>query len=329
MKTEGALSTVKSDADTNSGGMRSLRDLLAWLGRWDFLWLVLPALALYGLFVLYPSGLAARLSLFDWSGIGRNMNFIGLANYSRMLASPDFWHALGHTVVFFLSIAFLQSTVGLGLAMLLAAQPRFHQGYRIILFLPVTLSLVNTGFIWQLMLSAQFGLVNPMLKAIGLGFLARPWLADLQTALPAVIMVQAWQWMGLPIVVFLAGLQNVRQDLVESAQLEGAGRWATFKDVTFPQLAPAFTAITMLSFIRMFKVFDVVYVLEGITGSPAGRTSTLATVIYSAAFGSGGAYSTVFEMSYAMAIALASSFVLLILSAVMIMYLRRREADLY
>jgi len=111
--------------------------------------------------------------------------------------------------------------------------------------------------------------------------------------------------------------------------LEAAGRWATFRSVIFPQLAPAFSSMTVLAFIRMFKVFDIVYVLEGITGSPAGRTSVLATVIYSAAFGTGGAYSTVFEMSYAMAIAVSSSIVLLILSAVLLYLLRRRERDLY
>jgi raffinose/stachyose/melibiose transport system permease protein len=257
------------------------------------------------------------------------MNFVGLANFGRMLASPEFWDALVHTVWFFVAIAAFQSTIGLFIAILLNARPRFHQVYRIILFLPVTLSLVNTGFIWQLMLSSQFGLVNPMLEAIGLGFLGRPWLADLDTALAAVIMVQAWQWMGLPIVVFLAGLQNVRQDLTESALIEGANRWQIFRHITFPQLAPAFTAITMLCFIRMFKVFDVVYVLEGVTGSPAGRTSTLATLIYSAAFGSGGGYSTVFEMSYAMAIAVTSSLVLLIFAALLLYLLRQRERDLY
>jgi raffinose/stachyose/melibiose transport system permease protein len=246
-----------------------------------------------------------------------------------MLTSAEFWSALSHTVWFFVAIAAFQSTIGLFIALLLNARPRFHEIYRIILFLPVTLSLVNTGFIWQLMLSAQFGIINPMLEAIGLGFLARPWLADLNTALPAVILVQAWQWMGLPIVVFLAGLQSVRQDLTESALLAGANKWQIFRHVTFPQLAPAFTAITMLCFIRMFKVFDVVFVLEGVTGSPAGRTSTLATLIYSAAFGSGGGYSTVFEMSYAMAIAVTSSIVLLVLAALLLHFLRRRERDLY
>lgn len=303
--------------------------ITAAIKRLDYLWLILPALLLYGIFFLYPSGLAARLSFYDWSGIGADMNFVGLANFVRMLTSPEFWSALVHTVWFFVAIAAFQSTIGLYLAILLNARPRFHEFYRIILFLPVTLSLVNTGFIWQLMLSAQFGLINPMLETIGLGFLARPWLADLDTALPAVIIVQAWQWMGLPIVVFLAGLQNVRQDLIESALLAGANKWQIFRHVTFPQLAPAFTAITMLCYIRMFKVFDVVYVLEGVTGSPAGRTSTLATIIYSAAFGSGGGYSTVFEMSYAMAIAVSTSVVLLVLGALLLYLLRRRERDLY
>ena len=97
------------------------------------------------------------------------------------------------------------------------------------LFLPATLSLVNTGFMWQLMLSAQFGLVNPLLRAVGLGALARPWLADPVTALPTVILVQAWQWMGLPIVVFLAGLQAVPRELEEAAAIDGTGPLGPFR----------------------------------------------------------------------------------------------------
>jgi raffinose/stachyose/melibiose transport system permease protein len=292
-------------------------------------WLLLPAAAFYLTFVVYPAGTAFVLGLYDWSGIGHERTFVGLANFREMLGSDEFWSALGHTVWFFVAIVVFQSTIGLFLALQLDARPRFHAVYRLILFLPVTLSLVNTGFIWQLMLSAQFGLVNPLLRAIGLGGLARPWLADPVTALPTVILVQAWQWMGLPVVVFLAGLQSVPRELIEAAFLDGSGRWARFRHVILPQLAPAFTAMTMLSFIRMFKTFDIVYVLEGPTGSPVGRTSTLGTLIYSSAFGIGGAYSTTFRMSYAMAIATTSSVLLLVLSAGLLWALRRRERDLY
>jgi raffinose/stachyose/melibiose transport system permease protein len=291
-------------------------------------WLLLPAAALYATFVLYPAGAAFVLSLYDWTGIGRERSFVGLANFREMLGSEEFWSALGHTVAFFVAIVAFQSTVGLFLALQLHARPRFHTVYRVLLFLPVTLSLVNTGFIWQLMLSAQFGLVNPVLRAVGLGALARPWLADPVTALPTVILVQAWQWMGLPVVVFLAGLQGVPRELVEAGEIDGTGPWARFRHVVFPQLAPAFTAMTVLAFIRMFKVFDIVYVLEGPTGSPVGRTSTLGTLIYSSAFGTGGAYSTTFRMSYAMAIAVASALMLLLLSALLLWALRRRERDL-
>jgi raffinose/stachyose/melibiose transport system permease protein len=291
-------------------------------------WLLVPAAVLYATFVLHPAGSAFVLSLYDWTGIGHERRFIGLANFWEMLESEEFWSALGHTIAFFTAIVVFQSTVGLFLALQLHARPRFHAGYRVLLFLPATLSLVNTGFIWQLMLSAQFGLVNPILRVVGLGALARPWLADPVTALPTVIMVQAWQWMGLPIVVFLAGLQSVSPELLEAGEIDGTGAWARFRHIIFPQLAPAFTAMTTLAFIRMFKVFDIVYVLAGPMGSPVGRTSTLGTLIYASAFGTGGAYSTSFRMSYAMAIAVSSSLALLGLSAALLWVLRRRERDL-
>jgi raffinose/stachyose/melibiose transport system permease protein len=245
-----------------------------------------------------------------------------------MLASREFWRALWHTATFFVAIVLFQSTVGLFLAILLHARPFGHSVYRTVLFLPATLSLVNTGFMWQLMLSAQFGLVNPVLRAIGLGGLARPWLADPVTALPTVILVQAWQWMGLPIVVFLAGLQAVPRELEEAAAIDGTGPWARFLHVLVPQLAPAFTAMTVLAFIRMFKVFDIVYVLQGPSGSPVGTTSTVGTLIYTSAFGEGGAYSSTFRMSYALAIAVVASALLLVLSTGLVTALRRRERDL-
>lgn len=291
-------------------------------------WLLLPAAAVYVMFVLYPAAHAFVLSFYDWSGIGTERRFVGLANFREMLQSTEFWRALWHTTSFFVSIVLFQSTVGLFLAILLHARPVGHSVYRTVLFLPATLSLVNTGFMWQLMLSAQFGLVNPLLRAIGLGGLARPWLADPVTALPTVILVQAWQWMGLPIVVFLAGLQAVPRELEEAAAIDGTGPWARVVHVLVPQLAPAFTAMTVLAFIRMFKVFDIVYVLQGPTGSPVGTTSTVGTLIYTSAFGEGGAYSATFRMSYALAIAVVASALLLVLSVALVIALRRRERDL-
>jgi raffinose/stachyose/melibiose transport system permease protein len=292
------------------------------------LWLLLPAAIVYVTFVLYPAAAAFVLSFYDWSGIGPDRRFVGLANFREMLRSWEFWRALGHTTAFFVSIVLFQSTVGLFLAILLHARPLGHSVYRTVLFLPATLSLVNTGFMWQLMLSAQFGLVNPLLRAVGLGALARSWLADPVTALPTVILVQAWQWMGLPIVVFLAGLQAVPRELEEAAAIDGTGPWARLVHVLVPQLAPAFTAMTGLAFIRMFKVFDIVYVLQGPTGSPVGTTSTVGTLIYTSAFGEGGAYSATFRMSYALAIAVVASGLLLVLSAALVIVLRRRERDL-
>lgn len=296
------------------------------ISRAEFAWILLPALIVYAVFVLYPSCSAFVLSLYDWTGIGSSKKFIGLGNFGELLTSGAFWSAAEHTATFFIAIAIFQTTVALYLATLLNKRPRFHTVYRLLLFLPVTLSLVNTGFMWQLMLSIDFGLINPILNHLGLHSLTRPWLADPHTALPAVILVQAWQWMGLPIVVFLAGLQSVRQDLLESAALDGAGRWLTFRTVTFRQLAPVITAITVLCFIRMFKVFDIVYVLEGPTGSPVGSTSTIDTLTYSSAFGA-TSYSTNLRMGYAMAIATTSAIFMLIAGGALLAYLRRRERD--
>ena len=151
---------------------------------------VLPGLVVFAAFKLYPMAAAFPLSTMEWTGLGGATRFVGLDNYARALTDPDFYRAIRHNAVFFLAILAFQHTVGLFLAVQLNAKPRFMELYRTILFLPVILSLVATGFIWTLMLSPNIGIVNPMLEHMGLGFLAQPWLNDVTWALPSVIAVQ-------------------------------------------------------------------------------------------------------------------------------------------
>jgi raffinose/stachyose/melibiose transport system permease protein len=295
--------------------------------QYTHLWFVLPALLVYGLFVIYPTLSAFWLSFYDWNGFGNQMKFVGTTNFQEALTSSVVYRAAWHNLIFFIALFIFQNTVGLFLATQLDERPRLVELYRAVLFLPVIISLVAVGFIWSLMLSPNIGFLNPLLRDWGLGALARPWLSDPTWALPTVITVQAWQSLGWSIVIYLAGLQNIPHELREAAVIDGATNWQRFRRVTFPLLAPAFTSLTVLTFIQVFRTFDVVYVLAGPIGSPAGATDVLGTLIYRTAFGVTTMTTSSSRFSYAIAISVVLFVVLGIASTVLLTQLRRREVQ--
>jgi raffinose/stachyose/melibiose transport system permease protein len=306
------------------------RGRVTWHGRIPvWVWFSLPGLVLYLMFFIGPMVAAFRLSLYNWSGIGTQMSFVGWQNFRDALTDAAVYSALLHNLYFFGLIFVLQNTVGLGLALLLNERLRGHQIHRTLLYVPSILSLVVTGFIWDLMLNPQIGLVNPLLTHIGLKGWQPIWLGDPSISLTVVILVQAWNWMGVPMVIYLAGLQSIPHELIEAARIDGAGRWAVLVRVVFPLLAAPFTTLTIFCFIVMFKVFDIVYVLEGALGSPDASTTTIGTMIYQYAFGGlGGGVSVMPRMSYAMSIGVLSFFLLGAVAGIGLLLLRRREVAL-
>lgn len=286
---------------------------------------MLPGLLFFIVLVIYPTVLGFGISFTNWTGQGDDFSFVGLENFEDALTSYALYRAAWHNVIMFVSVLIFQHTVGLLLAVLLNSKPRFVQFYRTVLFLPVIISLVATGFVWTLLLSPNIGLINPVLKSIGLGFLAQPWLSSTTWALPTVIVVQCWSALGWSVIIYLAGLQNIPEELLQAARVDGATRWQTFRRVTFPLLAPSFTALTVLTFIGQFRGFDIVYVLTGSIGSPNYTTDVLGTLIYRTAFGASGMSSNDLDMSYAIAMSVILFAVLATVSYILIRILRQRE----
>lgn len=277
--------------------------------------------------MLLPLLLAFAISTTSWSGLGKDVSFVGLANYAEILTFGPFYRAAFHNAIIFVAILIFQHSVGLYLAVLLNEKPRFMQFYRTVLFLPVIMSLVATGFVWTLMLSPNIGLINPMLEAIGLGFLKGQWLSHPNSALAVIIFVMAWNSMGWAIIIYLAALQNVPEELKQAAEIDGANSRQIFWRVVFPQLSPAFTALTVLTFIGTFRTFDVVYVLTGPLGAPNFGTDVLGTLIYRTVFG-GSSFSSA-EVRFAFGVAMAL-LMMLIMAAIcwgLIRILRGREID--
>lgn len=307
-------------------GVPAKRSTRFWAQPW--FWFIIPALVAYSILFVYPTVRSFYLSLFDWTGRGPIGAPIWGRNFQDLLASDRFWQAAANSFKLFLFIFVFQNTVSLGLAVMLNRRSLLTHIYRAIIFLPVIMSAVATGVLWVLMLDPIIGVVNPVLRDIGLADWQRNWQADPAWALKTVMVVQAWQWNGMAVVLYLAGLQNVPEDLRHAALVDGAKPWQVFRDVTFPMLAPAFTIVTVLSFILIFRAFDLIYVLGGPAGVPDGATLVLGVLIYSDAFGQ-GSFNNQARFSFAMAEGVTLFAFLAIMSAVLIGFLGRRESAIH
>lgn len=250
---------------------------------------LLPALVLYTTFVVYPMLSALRFSFYEWNGLTR-VAFAGLENFQTLFTrypyNRDVWNALSHNLYMFVVTMIVQNGLGLFLAVVLDRGVRGSNFFRNVFFLPHLIAVVVVGFLWSLILNQQFGVLNQFLEAVGLESLAHPWLGDPATALTTVALVNAWSWVGFPLIIFLANLASIPEQYNEAAQLDGAGGWQLFRYITLPLLAPSITIVTALTFIGNFNAFDLIYAMGGSNGGPGGATDVLGLLFYRVAFAS-------------------------------------------
>ncbi|MFJ9176455.1 carbohydrate ABC transporter permease [Streptomyces sp. NPDC102360] len=242
---------------------------------------VLPALAVYGLFLLYPFGQAVGLSFLHWDGLTRATS-AGLDNYSALFTDPTLRAPFGHALVLLLFYAALPVAIGLLLAATMSRiRVRGLTFFRTVLFLPQVLAMVVVGVAWRSILAPD-GLLNDVLRGVGLDGLARPWLGDDTWALPAVGVVGTWVMTGLCMVLFLAGAQRIPRELYEAARLDGAGAVREFLAVTLPGLRGEISVALTLTIIAGLRNFDLIYITTG--GGPGNATSVPAYEVYHRAF---------------------------------------------
>lgn len=287
---------------------------------------LLPAVLLYGFVFIVPFVGSLPLSFSDWNGISR-FSFSGIGNFRSVVTSSAFLSALEHNAIMVGSFFVLSNIVALGLALLLNRRPAGYQVYRTLIFLPAILSLVATGFIWTVLLDPQIGVVNPLLQSMGLGFIHPQWLASPHLALATVVLVSWWQWGGVPMVIYGAGLKSIPGELLDAAQVDGAIGFKRMRYVVLPLLRPAIVVTTVLTFVTVFQSFAVVYVLEGIEGAPGGATDVVGTLIYRTAFGT-GAFSSTANLGYSEANAVGVMVVLAVGLVFMQLYFRHRIVEL-
>ena len=240
---------------------------------------LLPTFVGLILFSLGAIVVSVGISFTDWN-ILQPPHWVGLSNYVRLFSTPLNWQVFGNTLYYMGVIVPVGTALALGLALALNRGLRGIVLLRSLYFLPVISSTVAVSLVWGWLYNQQFGLINYLLSLVGITGPA--WLADTRTAMPAVIIMSIWKGLGYNMVIFLAGLQGIPQELYEAAAIDGAGAWARFRYVTLPLVSPTTFFVVVLSTIAAFQVFDQTYVMTG--GGPAYSTTTLALFIYQNAF---------------------------------------------
>ena len=276
---------------------------------------LLPALLLYGAFVVVPILQVTAYSFFSWDN-GILQEFVGFANYARLGSDTVFWAALGHNAIWVVMTLAFPLLAGLLLAAILAERsPRTIQVMSAIYFIPRTIPLVVAGIIWGWIYNPLFGLLNYGLDMVGLGNLAGAWLAEESTALVSLNVVGAWTFFGFCVVIYLGAIQSIDPSLYEAAEVDGAPWWRKFRDITVPLLNNSTLFLGLYAAIEAMRFFDLIWVTT--QGGPGYATEVLTTHVYKTFF-------LVGDFGYASVLSVVLLVIVLSLSAVAFRLLRAK-----
>ncbi len=238
-------------------------------------WYVMPAFVIFFVLFLLPSILGLMFSFTNWNVMSSNLKFVGLENYRKIFEDPTMWKVFGNTALYAVMTSILKAVVGLALAVALNRAIKTRNALRTIFFLPMIISNLIVGLVFQQIYHPDHGILNEFFRTVGLDFLAQNWLIDTSIVMWACIAIEVWKAAGYNMVIFLAGLQSVPEDLLEASAIDGAGPWQKFVRVTFPLMMPSVVINMLLNIISGLKVFDVIFALTN--GGP-GRASEVVNI---------------------------------------------------
>jgi len=242
-----------------------------------------PAAAIYGFLYLYPAVSNLLYSTQRWDGVTKPQ-FVGLHNFKYLIANDITFHKIvGNNIRFSFIVVILQTLFSLMFAVFLVKNTKSNIFFRTVFFFPTILSSVSVGLIWSFLYNPNFGFINATLKSVGLDSLAINWLTDSRYALYSIAIAQIWFHTGQMVVIYLAGLQQIPQELYESAEVDGANRWHQFKYVTWPMALPTTAVVVAYTTIQTFRAFDLVFSMT--QGGPMNSSDLIVTNIYNMAFG--------------------------------------------
>jgi ABC-type sugar transport system permease subunit len=254
---------------------KTIRDNLIWYA------FVAPAVLLILVFMVVPIFEALSLATYEWNGV-RPREYVGMENFVELLDDRFFLGALKHTVLF--SILATVGTVGLGLLLAVAISRQVPGSliFRVLFYLPVMVPITVVGALWVRILEPNFGMLNTFLRGVGLDALAASWLGDANVALYVLIGVTIWQYAGFPMIVLLAAIENISEEIHEAATLDGVAEGQRLRHITLPLIRPVLISISVLQVIFSLKVFDLVWVMT--RGGPGQSTDVLGTFLFDEAF---------------------------------------------
>ena len=240
-----------------------------------------PMFLIYTIFVFIPMLLSLYYSTTEWNGVTDKV-FVGLQNYKSLFSNSDFWVVFSNTMKLVVITLIVQIPMGLILAYLLYSKTKGMKIFRTIYFLPVVIAPVAIGLMFTLFYNSEIGIFNNILKTIGLEKLQRNWLSDIHTLLYAVMAPQVWQYIGLYVTIFLGALQSIPEELIESAQIDGANKINMFRHVILPQISEFTFICILLSITGSLKSFDHSWIMTG--GGPGVRSAYLGVYMFKTAF---------------------------------------------
>ena len=264
------------------------------------LFFLLPALIVYGIFNIYGIFLTFFYSLHKWTGISKNLTFIGLDNFIKLYQDPILWHSFFNNLKLIVVSILIQLPLGLLLALIIQSGLKGMKFFRTVYFIPMLISTVAIGILWSLIYNPTFGIINSLLDLLNLGQFKTVWLGDEKTAFIAVLITICWQYTPFYMILMRAGLVGIPFELYEAARIDGANEWQGFRHITLPLMSGTIKTSAILSLVGSLKYFDLIYIMTD--GGPNRATELMSTYMYKNSF-------VEFNMGYGSSIA---SFIFLI-----------------
>jgi raffinose/stachyose/melibiose transport system permease protein len=279
-------------------------------------WMYLPALAAVCFFILYPFLNGVKISFTNWNGFSQTYDYVGFSQYTRMLKDPDTWLVVKNTLLYGVGSTVLQNVMGLGYALLLNQSIRLRNFTRTVVYLPVIISPLIMGYIFYFFFAFQGGALNDLLVFFGLEKINA--LGDPKINIWLIVFVNTFQFVGIAMIIYLAGLQSISKDYYEAAQIDGASSFQQFKNITLPMLMPSITINVVINIIGGLKLFDVIVSLTG--GGPGYASQSMSTFMYDLYFNRQDA-------GYAATQGVFMAIIILVLSLAALVYFKRKEIE--
>ncbi len=282
----------------------------------DYIWMSIPALAMLLVFILIPLLNTIRLSFFRWNGYSQSMKFIGIDNFKNLFGDEFFWRSFINTLIYGFGSTLLQNIGGLLAALFLNRKFKGRNAVRVVLYLPIMISAFIMGQIVYYFVQYDGGVFNELLALFGIEPIY--WMETGWSSVLMIMLTNSWQYMGLCMVIYLAGLQNIPSMYREAARLDGAGKWMEFKHIILPLLIPSITTAVITNLINGLKMYDIIVAMSG--GGPSRQSMSLSYYVSLLYFNDEKA-------GYASAVGLVMFLIILLITLPVSRYFQKKEVE--